>query len=70
MNLRKSIRPTPATRVTNVRTMGTNRARISARLPYFSKKSWVLVTYLGFRILPINPVRGLNSGGPINRPIQ
>ena len=70
MNLRKSIRPTPATRVTKVRTMGTNRARISARLPYFSKKSWVLVTYLGFRISPINPVRGLNSGGPISRPIQ
>jgi hypothetical protein len=70
MNLRKSIRPTPATSVTNVRTIGTNRARISARLPYFSKKMWVLVTYLGLRMRPNRPVRGLNSGGPINRPIQ
>ena len=70
MNLRKSIRPTPATRVTKVRTIGTNRARMSARLPYRSKNTWVLSTYDCLKILPITPVRGLNSGGPISRPIQ
>ena len=70
MNLRKSILPTPATRVTKVRTIGTKRARISARLPYRSKKTWVLSTYDCLKIWPMIPVRGLNSGGPISRPIQ
>jgi hypothetical protein len=57
--------------VTNVRTRGTNRARMSAREPYFSKKAWVFVTYTGLNSFrPTQLVRGLNSGGPITYPIQ
>ncbi len=71
MNLRKLILPTPAMSVTNVRTSGTNLARMSAREPYFSKKLCVFVTYTGLNSLrPIQLVRGLNSGGPIAYPIQ
>src|SRR5918994_603471 len=64
MKWRKSMRPTPATSVTKVRTRGTNRAKIRARLPYRSKKSCVLTTYSCLNSLPMIPVRGRNKGGP------
>jgi len=45
MYRRRSIRPTPAVTVMNVRTIGTNRASTIALAPYFSKNSEVLSTY-------------------------
>ena len=42
--------PTPAITVMKVRTIGTKRASTMARLPYFSKNSWVLSTYFFLKI--------------------
>jgi hypothetical protein len=51
-NFRRSIFPMPATTVTKVRTIGTNRPMTSALLPCFSKKSWVWSQYFRLMIRP------------------
>ena len=40
----------PTTIGANVRTIGTNRARITVFTPYFSKKAWAFSTRLGLNI--------------------
>ena len=63
---RRSIRVTPATTVTKVRTNGTNRPITSALLPCRSKKARVWSKYFCFMTRPSR----WYSGGPIARPIS
>ena len=67
MKRRKLIVPTPAITVMKVRTTGTNRASTIARLPYFSKKSWVFSTYSLRNSLESSR---LKIRGPARSPIQ
>src|SRR5699024_9899782 len=62
---RRGICPTPATTVTKVRTIGTNRPMTSALLPYLSKKLIVSSKHFRLRHRPSRAYRV----GPIARPI-
>lgn len=61
--VRHGMWPTPAATGANVRTIGTKRARITVRPPYFSKNAFVRSTFV--RLNRPDSLRSNTAGPPL-----